>query len=377
MKKKLLFIYEYFTPATKAGGIVSSLKHLANLLEKDYQVFVYTSSYDANGEHLEIESNQWVNDHKFSVYYATGGFSKKLKRVVEQVEPDICYFNGLYNVHFVFKSLLEFRFNQKPKPEFWLCPRGMLQAGALKVKPLKKRVYLFAFKLLRLHRMVRWHATDDQEMKDIVLNMGQDIKVKLAYDTPGDVSGSIVPIVKKSGSLRLCFLSLITEKKNLKGLLIWLQNFKAESCINLDIYGPVKDTDYWRTCEKLISKLPERVKCRYGGEVKPHDVVALLNEYHFLILPSLGENFGHVIYESLSVGRPVMISDNTPWTRVVDWKAGFVNSVDEPGNWLSAMDEALQLDQTEYDQYVANARALAKNYLEVQNLREQYNQLFG
>ena len=33
----------------------------------------------------------------------------------------------------------------------------------------------------------------------------------------------------------------------------------------------------------------------------------------FLILPTKGENFGHVIAESLSASLPVIISQNTPW----------------------------------------------------------------
>ena len=38
-----------------------------------------------------------------------------------------------------------------------------------------------------------------------------------------------------------------------------------------------------------------------------------LFEYHFFILPTLGENFGHVFIEALAAGCPLIISNRTPW----------------------------------------------------------------
>ena len=35
--------------------------------------------------------------------------------------------------------------------------------------------------------------------------------------------------------------------------------------------------------------------------------------HDLFVFPTLGENFGHVIYESLMCGTPVLVSDNTPW----------------------------------------------------------------
>ena len=38
----------------------------------------------------------------------------------------------------------------------------------------------------------------------------------------------------------------------------------------------------------------------------------MFQEYDLLFLPTKGENFGHVILESMSAGTPVLISDTTP-----------------------------------------------------------------
>jgi glycosyltransferase involved in cell wall biosynthesis len=45
----------------------------------------------------------------------------------------------------------------------------------------------------------------------------------------------------------------------------------------------------------------------------PDDVPGTFAQYDLFAFPSRGENFGHVVLESLSVGTPVLVSDRTPW----------------------------------------------------------------
>jgi glycosyltransferase involved in cell wall biosynthesis len=40
----------------------------------------------------------------------------------------------------------------------------------------------------------------------------------------------------------------------------------------------------------------------------------VFSRYDAFVLPTLGENVGHVIAESLSASCPVICSDETPWT---------------------------------------------------------------
>ena len=36
-----------------------------------------------------------------------------------------------------------------------------------------------------------------------------------------------------------------------------------------------------------------------------------IKEQHLFVLPTFGENYGYAIFESLAIGRPVLISDQT------------------------------------------------------------------
>ena len=49
------------------------------------------------------------------------------------------------------------------------------------------------------------------------------------------------------------------------------------------------------------------------SKLKPNEVVGTFSKYDLFLFPSGGENYGHVIAESLSSGTPVLISKNTPW----------------------------------------------------------------
>src|SRR5205085_10854598 len=93
-----------------------------------------------------------------------------------------------------------------------------------------------------------------------------------------------------------------------------------------------------------------------------HEVQAVLADYHALILPTSGENFGHAIYECLSVGRPAIISDKTPWSDIQAKKAGFVFSLDNEEDVKMIIQKLYEMEQAEYDVYCANAISVAESF---------------
>ena len=45
----------------------------------------------------------------------------------------------------------------------------------------------------------------------------------------------------------------------------------------------------------------------YLGAVLPENVQGILSKYDLFVLPTRGENYGHVILESLATGTPVLM----------------------------------------------------------------------
>lgn len=253
-----------------------------------------------------------------------------------------------------------------------ICPRGMLQDGALQVKAGKKKYFLKALKFFGLLNNISWHATNQEEKEDINQYFPNE-NILVASNIPKKPIHNINDSQKQKGQLKLIYLSLISEKKNLHLLLQVI--LKSDAGVTLDIYGPVKDNKYWNdNCVSLIDKLKDRVN--YKSDIQPLLVQDKLSEYDALALLTKGENFGHALYESLSVGRPVITSYFTPWDTLEKENAGWnvdINNLDKIAdlfNWL------ILLDNNEFDKYCKGAYSLAERYYNSQNFKESYNLCF-
>ena len=76
------------------------------------------------------------------------------------------YLNSLFSVPFALQPL---RAAKSLGIRVVLAPRGMLGAGALAIKPAKKKLFLTLARLFGLFRGVRWHASTSVEASRNVL----------------------------------------------------------------------------------------------------------------------------------------------------------------------------------------------------------------
>ena len=250
----------------------------------------------------------------------------------------------------------------------------MLQTGALQVKAFKKKIFLKCFKLSRLLNKVSWHATNQEERNDIIKHFPIHGKISVASNIPKTPYNKIVNSTKKVGELKLVYLSLISEKKNLHLLLQILS--KVENRVTLDIFGPIKDKNYWEEkCIPLLTGLVGRVV--YKGDIKPIDVQPTLLKYDALALLTKGENFGHALYESLSVGRPIITSNFTPWMDLEFKKAGWNVDIFNLLQVEILLNKLSLLDKDKFDFYTNGAYNLAVNYYNSQNFVSAYKDCFS
>jgi len=381
-KKRSLFIYDYFFPGFKAGGPIQSLTNLILHLEENSEIYFITSGYDHGeitpypdlklntwtkvllpGAHTPI--NVWYNDNK-------GPPKKTLKKLIEDIDPEHIYLNGIYSLHYFLLPLMAVKalgFEDK----VIICPRGMLQRGALEVRSLKKKIYLTVLRGLGLVKKVRWHATNQQEKEDIAFHFKGNNEIIVAENIPKKPIKNITFPTKKRDELKLIYLSLISEKKNLLLLLQALNPIKPG--LSLEVYGPPKDVDYWHKCEDLIKTIPNKVK--YMGNVKPAYVQQVISAAQVFVLPTKGENFGHALYESLSVGRPVITSNFTPWNNLEQHKAGINVDIVNDEELILAMEKFKAMDQREYDDHCKGAYQMACNYFNSLDLAVYNDLLFA
>lgn len=364
VKPALLIFYDHFFPAYKAGGPIQSITNLANALQDDYSIYMITSSYDLNEVKplANIKTSVWsqvclpASTTIINVWYAVAGkpSAYDIKAAIIKIDPAAVYLNGMFSYRFVLVPLMVIKRNM----HIVICPRGMLQEGALATKSLKKKIYLTFLKMSGLCRRVSWHATNEEEGQDIKRIFGKDVRIIVAGNIPKMPVDVIKVNGKQQGQLRLVYLSLITEKKNLLQLINIISKLQAN--VTLDIYGPVKDKEYFKKCQHAISLHPSKII--YKGDVKPIDVQETFGKYDASILLTKGENFGHALYESLSVGCPVITSNFTAWNGLQENKAGWNVDISNEKEIVETIIHASNMDTPTFSIYQSGSFSLAWNY---------------
>jgi glycosyltransferase involved in cell wall biosynthesis len=225
--------------------------------------------------------------------------------------------------------------------------------------------------VIDLYKGACWHATSQEEAAEIYEIWGAHVPVVIARNLPAK---SVTEIglrrrPKQPHTLRLVFLSRISRKKNLHGAISILCGVK--SGVYLDIYGAKEDAEYWDECSQLLGELPENVVAEYKGVVPLEDVIPTLSEYDAFLLPTLGENFGHVIFEALMAGCPVLLSNRTPWRNLADRKAGFDIELNQPSEFHRAIEQLAAMSPDEFESWSKGARTLGLEYSGNPELIEQ------
>jgi len=380
MKKKVLLFADWYAPGYKAGGPIRSCVNFTQHMERQYDVYVFTSDRDL-GDHQpyeNIETNRWVQTEGSACLYYCSPEQLSLmniRRQILSIRPDFIYLNSMFSLYFTIYPLLLHRWSPK-QAKLILSPRGMLRESALSFKPAKKKLFLYTFRMLGLHRRVSFHATDATEQKDIQKYFGPSTEISLIPNLPGALaSHSPDRIGKQSGELSMVFVGRIHPIKNLDYLLRVLA--RIDSPIRLTIVGSLEDRPFWEKCREMISGLPSALAVKYLGELAHDEILPVIREHHIFVLPTKGENFGHAIFEALSQRRPVMISDQTPWRNLRQANAGWDLSLEDPGLFEKAILEAIGWDQAEYDRWSEGAYKLAAIHRDNREVLEKYNKLFS
>lgn len=373
--KKILIFYEYFLPAYKAGGPIQSIANLLKNSMEDYKFYIVCGDTD----HCEtktlsgIEPDKW-NDFdcgNASVYYLSGKHRTKMyiKSLITSVAPDLIFINGLYSIPF---SVIPVWISTYKTV---LSVRGMLHPGALAQKRWKKIPFLFLFRLLRLHKKVVFHATDEKEQQQVMNVFGKNVQTMIAGNYPK--VNDFIPTPEKclQTELVLGSVGLISPMKN--HLLVLKALLNCKNKIHYQIYGAIKDKNYWEQCLHVIQRLPVNIRVTYGGEVLPSLVEEKIKEFHYFILPSKSENFGHAFFEALSAGRPVITSNYTPWNNLLENKAGINVDISDIKSISDAIVFAARQTAEEFNEWSLAARNFALGKVDFTDIKDQYRKLFS
>jgi len=138
-RPELIFIYDHFYPDFTAGGPVTSLGTLSDLLSEDYNVSIITGAFAFATKQIMpgIAPDSWTRWKSVRIWYATS--LKSISAAFSSFDTGCqvtVYLNGIYSVRFFLIPLIILG---RRRCNVIVCPRGMLQRGALKRGKLKKK----------------------------------------------------------------------------------------------------------------------------------------------------------------------------------------------------------------------------------------------
>lgn len=320
----------HYLPGYKSGGPVRSVANLVEQLGDEFDFRIVTSDRDIHDDrpYAGVAIDAWQPVGTAQVFYASTATQtlSGLAKVLNSVSGDLLYVNSFFDRNFTLLPLVARRLGLLRQRRAIVAPRGEFSAGALRIRAGKKKTFLMLARLVGLYSGVSWHASTELEAADIGRVMGcrAASRTFVAINLSAALLERSQEVWRPRAAgepLRVIFVSRIAPKKNLDYAL----RVAASSAIPLvfNIYGMVDDAAYWKSCQELIARMPSHVSVTYRGAL-PHDSVGeALAAHDVLFLPTQGENFGHVVAESLMQGTPVLLSDRTPWRGLRDAGVGW------------------------------------------------------
>jgi glycosyltransferase involved in cell wall biosynthesis len=375
-KPVVVIVADWFDPAFRAGGPVRSMVNMIDHLHDKYNFKIICGSvdYGEKQELTNIHTEVWTDwQGKAEVYYMSviKQRRKHIFKLLNEVDGDIIYVQGIFSKTFSILPLVWWK--QAKRGRLVVAPRGMLYASALRIKRLKKRMFLFVTKAMGWYNHVVWHSTNKQETREIKEELGPKAEIIEASNFPvwknwpehiPDFSGQ---------ALKILSVTRISDEKNPLLLIAALSGLDIP--IELRIAGDYSDEEYFHRFTERIKALPANIKVHYLGSVPPDEMSALYENSQLFVLPTRGENFGHAIAEALIYGLPCILGDNTPWTENVQGLAGWCLPM-QASEFQKAIQAFYEMNATDKENMSKAARKVALTLLNAYNIKKDYLKLF-
>ena len=354
---QVLAFSPYFLPGIKGGGPIRALVEILESVPDNVTIYLVTSDRDLGDTRSYPGLASRVASYgRHKVYYWDRTSLKswlRLSRLLRARQFHILFLNSLWSPQFTMLPWVLSQARAIRSGVVLIAPRGELSPGALGLKTRKKQLALATWGRLLSRTEPIWQVSNDLEGSH-VRDAFPNARVIVQPDSRGPIPQDLVV---SEISPQFVFVSRISPKKNLRFLLEALSDCTAP--LTLDILGPIEDPEHWAECQRVIDELPDHISVSYAGLVPMEEVVARLGQYDAFLFPTLGENFGFVIPESLSAGCPVMSSAHTPWTSLLAQGCGLVLPLSSTGAWSREIDRWARLSSAER---TAKKRQALKTY---------------
>jgi len=378
-----------------SGGPARSVTRLASeQVRLGHSVVIVAFNESHLGENLAAPgvSCHFVGSSLLSI--RGRGWSPQFRRVVmeEAVKADVVHDHGLWMWPNAYAREAAVAVG---KP-LVISPRGMLEPWSLNRSKLRKAFAWWLFEKNNLQSAMLFHATaasEETSIRNIVSRrlrrmsadscLGGDTRERSGAPRSNDhgvrvvvaPNGVDLPDLSRrpprsileekfprlKGRPWVVFMSRLHPKKGLNVLLRAWAKQRHETTPrdgrNMLVLAGSDLIGYRKAVETMVLELGVSDSVVLTGELLGESKDCLLANAEVFVLPSYSENFGTVVAEAMSWGRPVIASTGTPWKEVVEVGAGWWVKPEEEAVCL-ALEEAISTTQEELKVIGARGRAL-------------------
>lgn len=369
--KKVLVVTPGFYPAKTYGGPVVSISNLIETFTGEIDFFVVTSDHELKDKtRLTGIEEGWNQVGNAKVLYLSDREMTMdvFEKIYNQISPDCIYLNAIFHKLSTPKLL---KLARRKQIKCVLAVRGGLCENALQFGRRKKILYLQFLKMIKGKNII-YHSTSQEETAGIKKYMGEKSEIVEISNMPLLINPLELPVksVKKKGTIRMIYVSRIHPIKNLEYVIDVLKNTTVH--VKFDIYGPKENQEYWEKCELKIKKLPSNVQVRYCGFLDKENRNKIFKDYDLFVLPTQSENFGHAISEALSEQCNVLISNNTPWNDINEFKAGRAFDLGEPKKFLQYIEKIAGMSNEEIIENRSDIETYLKYHFKYEDMKKKY-----
>lgn len=335
-KRRAVVIAPHFEPGYRAGGTLRSLVGIVDTAPLQFEIAVITSDRDLGSKKPYPGLSGQVAPHaKHQVLYVAPRRLLHWVRawqLIRGTRPQFIYVNSLFNIGFAIAPTMAILCRLVRVDQLVVAPRGQLASGALAAGNPAKKALLRGWKRVARRDGVWFHATDAREREQItamfpgariVESMDPVDLPEKAHPTQADLQGR--------NCLRAVFVGRVSPVKQLDLLLRALASVRCN--VHLRIVGPLDEREYVTQIEHLLEDLPEQISAQLVGPLPPHQVATEFASADVFLFPTAGENFGHVLAESLANSCPVVCAAVTPFTEVLRDGGGEVAADFRTATW--------------------------------------------
>jgi glycosyltransferase involved in cell wall biosynthesis len=310
-----------YYPATEEGGPPFSNRELAeSMVRAGAKVVVVTTDRNGAGR-LKVSTNQWTNVGGVSVFYArtrSGAWirSPEFRRATRDAiaKAHICLMSSVF---WNYTGLSCWRACLESGIPYISYPRGLLGPSALQYKQLKKMIYwkLIARRIVNGSSAIVMLADREAKLvaqmrltpRVIVIPNGAPRAIEASVSSPASSVGTRVEVLRRDG-----YLLFLGRVHATKGLDLLLPAFAASVAngvsARLIIAGPI-DKSYEVEFRKVLSQCSVANRVEVVGTVSGPEKYDLLRGARAFVLCSYGEGLPVAVLEAMSVGTPVIVTE--------------------------------------------------------------------